>query len=104
MSRHHLDHPTKPGVQAAYGHDPVMGFFVDVLRHDRTIKSYDFLQPSFNRARPLMGALDFMVAEGFFTADQLHAALVFLQDGGRRPPKGVARVVGIVMEMKRAPE
>jgi hypothetical protein len=102
MSRCRLDHPTKPGVQAAYGHDPVMGFFVDIMKGDRLVKSYDFFNPSFNRARPLMGALDFLAAEGFFTTDQLHEALIYLQDGGRRPSKGVARVVEVVSMFKAA--
>lgn len=46
------------------GHDPVAGCFVDVVRDERVIESYDCFHPLFNRSRPLMGCLDFLVSEG----------------------------------------
>ena len=38
-----------------------------------------------------MGCLDFLVSEGFFTADELNEALVYLQDGWPEPSADVAR-------------
>lgn len=71
---------------------------VDVMRGHRVIKSYDFFHPAFNPARPLMGCLDFLVSEGFFTGDELNDALVYLQDGWPKPED--MRVVVIVMGFK----
>ena len=47
------------------------------------------------------GCLDFLVSEGFFTADELQDALVYLQDGHLEPlPPGVARTVEVVVRFK----
>jgi hypothetical protein len=62
-------------------------------------RSYDFFEPSFNRERPLLGCLDSLVAQGFFTGEQLEAAQAYLQDGGRTPSD--TRVVDIVMDFRR---
>jgi len=99
MSRFRLDHPTRPNVHAAYGHDAVLGFYVDVMRGHRVIKSYDHFHPLFNRARPLMGGLDFLVAEGFFTADDLEDALIVIADD-LDVPKRLARVVEVIERFK----
>ena len=102
MSRFRIDHPLKPELHAEAGYDPVMGFFVDVMREGRSrpVKSYDHFNPMFNRERPLIGCLDFLVSEGFFTGDQLEDALVFLQDGEPEPDD--MRVVDVVSEFKSA--
>jgi hypothetical protein len=103
VSRFRIDHPHRPDLHAEAGHDAVLSFFVDVMKGERAIKSYDFFAPSFNRARPLMGCLDFLVAEGFFTGDELNDALVFLQDGHLEAlPPGVARTVDVVVRFKAA--
>jgi hypothetical protein len=60
----------------------------------------DCFHPLFNRARPLIGCLDFLVSEGFFTGDELHDALVFVQDG--LPTPNNPRVVEIVRAFERA--
>lgn len=103
MSRSRIDHPTRANVHAIYGHDPVIGFFVDVHRdgRDKPIASYDIWHPSFNRERPLMGCLDFFVAEGFFTADDLEDALAHVQDN-TRVPKRLVTVVLVIMNFKDA--
>jgi hypothetical protein len=100
MSRFRVDHPTRQDLRAEAGHDAVMGFFVDVMGGDRMIASYDFFHAKFNRERPLIGCLDFLVSEGFLTGDELEEALVFLQDG--EPTPSDMRVAEIVMELKRA--
>jgi hypothetical protein len=99
MLRFRIDHPTRTDMHAEAGHDPVMGFFVDVMQGHRVIKSYDFFHPLFNRTRPLLGCLDFLVSEGFFTGDELEDALVCLQDG--EPEPSDMRVVDIVMDFRR---
>lgn len=103
MSRFRIVHPTREGVHAIYGFDAVLGFFVDVHREGRykPIASYDAFNPSFNRARPLMGALDFLASEDFFTADDLHAALAHVQDG-TRVPKRLMPVVQVILNFKDA--
>jgi hypothetical protein len=52
------------------------------------------------RAVTLQAMFEFLIVENFMTRDDLEAALVYLQDGGREPSKDVMRVVGIVMEFK----
>jgi hypothetical protein len=101
VSRHRIDHPTRKNVHAIYGHDPVLGFFVDVFieRREKPIASYDTWHPSFNRARPLHGCLDFLAAEGFFTGDDLEDALAHVQDD-TRVPKRLARVVEVIERFK----
>lgn len=73
---------------------------VDIMKGHRVLKSYDHFHPLFNRQRPLMGCLDFLVAEGFFTGDELNDALIFLQDGSPEPEN--MRVANIVLEFKEA--
>jgi hypothetical protein len=66
----------------------------------RVLRLYDFFVPSFNRARPPMGCLDFLVFDGFFAGDELEHALVYLQDG--EPVPCDMRVVEIVVTLKYA--
>jgi hypothetical protein len=104
VSRFRIDHAHRPDLHAEAGHDPVLGFFVDVMREgrDRPVKSYDHFHPAFNRPRPLMGCLDFLASEGFFTGDELHDALIAIQDGEDNVPSGVQRTIEVVMQFKAA--
>lgn len=102
MSRFRIDHPTIENVHAEAGHDPVLGFFVDVMKGHRVVNSYDHFHPLFNRQRPLMGCLDFLVSEGFFTGEQLEDALVYLQDGWPEASAEVMCIVRVIIEMKGA--
>lgn len=47
-----------------------------------------------------MGALDFLVVEGFFTGDELNDALAHLQDDTRVRSRKVRRVVKVVERLK----
>ena len=85
MSRFWIDHPSRDDVHANAGNEAVVGFFLDVMRGDRVITSYDCFHPLFNRARPLIGCLDFLVSEAFFIGEALEDALVFLQDDAPTP-------------------
>jgi hypothetical protein len=73
---------------------------VDVMHGERVVKSYDHFHPLFNRQRPLMGCLDFLVSEGFMSGEQLEDALIFIQDGFPEPED--MRVVNVVFEFKQA--
>ena len=61
--------------------------------------SYDFFHPSFNRARPLLGCLDFLVSEGFFDADDLEDALAVIADDLDMPAR-LVRVVEVIERFK----
>jgi hypothetical protein len=99
VSRFRLDHPTRHHVRAEYGHDAVVGFYADVMLGHRVIASYDFFHAAFNRARPLLGCLDFLVSEDFFTGEDLEAALAVIADDFDVPAK-VARVVEVIERFK----
>jgi hypothetical protein len=95
-----IEHPVRPGVRAEAGHDPIAGFFVDIVYGEQAIATYDCFHPLFNRSRPVIGCLDFLVSQGFFSGDALEQALAFLQDGAPTPSD--MRVVEIVTEFERA--
>ena len=71
------------------------------MKSHRVIRSYDSFHPLFNRERPLLGCLDFLVSEGSFTGEQLEDALVLLQD--REPEPTDMRVVNIVWSSSKLP-
>jgi hypothetical protein len=101
MSRFRLDHPTRNGVYAAYGHDPVMGFFVDVHHEsrDEPIATCDTF--TLGRAVKLMECLDFMAEQGFFDVGELQEALVVLADDVDVPAR-LERVVDVVVGFRVA--
>jgi hypothetical protein len=98
MSRFRVEHPSREGIHAVAGVDHALGFFVEVFREDRDkpIRSLDMFTAK--RAVTLQDCFDFMIEHGFFTADQLRNALVFLQDGAPRPKD--TRVVEVVVKFK----
>jgi hypothetical protein len=67
MSRFRIEHPTREGIHAEAGHDPVLSYYVDLMRGHRVLTSYDFFHPLFNRARPLLGCVGFLASAGFST-------------------------------------
>jgi hypothetical protein len=77
--RFRIEHPTAAHVSAVYSFDAGMrGYFVEVLRGRKVTKTYDPLTAGYAVARPLWGALVFLVVEGFFTESELHDALLAL--------------------------
>lgn len=94
MSRFRIEHPTQPELHAYYGHDWVLGFFVEIYRGDREapIKILD----EFTAAKPvaLIDALDLMANRGFFSHESLEDALLFLRD--EMPEHGTAEALKIV--------
>lgn len=99
MSRFRIAHPQRTNIHADYGHDAVVGYFIDVMRGHRVLTSYDFFHPAFNRQRPLMGCLDFLASEGFFTGDDLEDALAVLADDLHVPAR-LVRVVEVIERFK----
>jgi hypothetical protein len=69
---------------------------------EKPIASYDTWHPSFNRARSLLGCLDFLVEQEFFTADDLESALVAIADDLDVPSGRLARVVEVMEGFKEA--
>jgi hypothetical protein len=63
------------GGRLACGFDHAVGFFVEVRRPGRKALSYDRLQSKYNHERPLMGAMNFLVAANVITQDDLDGAV-----------------------------
>jgi hypothetical protein len=98
--RFQLRHPQDTTVSAWYGHDHAVGFFVTVEKGDEPEAVYDAVTRGYNVERPLMGALMFMVGQGFFTKNDLDAALVALERD--EPTKGRVRIAAGVIENFKA--
>ncbi len=79
MSKFELRHPTEPNVQAEYGVDPGLGFFVEVRQPGKRKAEYDALRPGY---ADLDGALRFFVSQGFFDQEALEDAKEWLADEG----------------------
>ena len=97
-------HPRDHGVVAEYGYDGPsgLGFFVHVCEATNVAR-YDARSNLYAAARPLQGALDFLIEKGFFTRDALEEAL------GRLPyelpdemPRRLRRAATIVCDFKSA--
>lgn len=100
MSRFRINHPSRSDTYSEAGVDHALGFFVSVHREGRgrPIKELDF----FTRSKPvtLSDVFELLIQHEFFTREQLHDALVWLQDGGREPSSDVMRVVEIIERFK----
>jgi hypothetical protein len=100
VSRHRLDHPTREGVYAEYGHDHMLGFFVEVFIDGRSkpIAVLDFFK--LGRAVALDDCFAFMIEHGLFTREELEAALMAIQDGTRVRSRKVQRVVEVAETLR----
>jgi len=103
MSRFRIEHPTDPKLHAIAGTDHVVGpFFVELHDNgrDRPIKSLD----TFTLRRPvtLQDCFEFLIEHGFFTREDLEAALIAMQDGTRVRSRTARRVVEVVEGFKSA--
>lgn len=96
MSRFRIEHPIKASIHCYAGHDHALGFFCEVFSEGRSrpIKSLDF----FTAGKPvtLQDCFEFMIANEFFTRDDLEQALVAIQDGTLVKSAKVLRVVEAV--------
>ena len=102
MPRFDIDHSTDPSITATAGWDHAVGFFVDVTGNG-TMKSYSSVERNYNHERPLMGALRFLQAHGYYSEDELHDALSGLYEGTIDELPATVRVVAeIVRAFKRA--
>jgi hypothetical protein len=75
MEPFRLADPEDPRRWAYYGWDHVLGFFVEVHHERRIVACYDALN-GYEPARPLDGALRFLVAAGFLAEDEVAEAIV----------------------------
>jgi hypothetical protein len=97
MAQFLLRHPD--GQQhARYGWDHAVSYFVEVRRGGRIVATYDALAEAFDAARPLEGALRFLIESGFFTQEELEEAIglgaALLLEEMEEPLRRVAEVVG----------
>lgn len=101
------DHPHDPELRAEYGFDPLplIEWFVEVFYAGRAkpLIVYDASEPIYDRARPLLGALLFLVQEQFFSGGELQEALdAHAAPEPRRVSAGVRRVLEVVQNFKYA--
>jgi hypothetical protein len=66
----------------------------------RPARIVDVVHPTFNRERPLLGCLDFLVEQEFFTGEDLEDALIAIADDLDVGSEEVQHVVEVVMEFK----
>ena len=97
MSRFRVEHPTREGTYAMYGHDRFLGFFVEVFRDGREspIKSLDTFTNE-NKPVHLIDCLDLLASEGFFLGGHgsLEDALLYYKH--EEPEHGTAEALRIV--------
>lgn len=95
-----IEHPTHKEVHAEYGHDPHLGFFVEVHgRHGRRL-DYDATYADYCG---LEGALAFLAKAGIFALDDLYEALVRVENEDEEQlPEHLRQIVEAVWNFKRA--
>jgi hypothetical protein len=67
-----VSHPMHPNAEAAFGWDRALGFFVSIQGLSGN-RSYDLLHPNYNHRRPMLGAVLFLVEQGFVPRPDLQA-------------------------------
>ena len=96
-------HPEHENIRAEYGWDHAIGFFVQVFEDAYPTAEYDALQPRYNRARPLNGALAFLVSQTFFSGDELEEALARMSvEEWSEIPEPARRVAQVVLNFRAA--
>jgi hypothetical protein len=98
--RFRIEHPAHPDAYATYGHDPHLGFFVEVVgKHGRQL-DYD---ATYKDYCGLKGALVFLSKAGFFAIEDLHEALVRVEhEPEERLPAGLRRISSVAWNFKNA--
>lgn len=87
-------------VEAAYGFDHTIGFFVEIRSDGKAVSAYDSSRPDY---RHLQGALDFFVNAGFFTrldVADAHQWLRFLTYEEIADPK-TKRAAEVITNLRR---
>jgi len=98
VSRFTLDHPLKPTITAAYGHDHAVGFFCEIFREGRVrpIKTLDVFTT--NEPVDLIDCLDFLATNGFYAHEHLEDALLFMRDEDERHGTEEAMLIVKIIE------
>jgi len=102
MSRFRIDHPTRPGAYAEYGHDHMLGFYAECFIDQRSKPTavLDFFK--LGRTVTLQDCFEFLIAEGLIDRADLETALTAMQDSTRVRSRNVRRIVEIVGAFKSA--
>jgi len=93
--RYELQHPDEERVQAAYGWDRAIGFFVQVERDGEVVEEYDALHPGYD---DLKGAIPFLVEHEFFDEDDVFEAMDLMKIMISDEMEGSMRVCAEVIE------
>ncbi len=103
--RFNFDHPTRAGVEIAYGLDHALpgGFFAE-LREGTRVTSFDGITPS-SKFDPYGATLEqvlrWIAAQGAYSDDDLEEVLL-LRESGDRVPERLTLVARVVEDLLRA--
>ncbi len=91
------------GTRLVWGFDATpIGFFLEVRQPGRKLLCYDGLQPHYDRQRPLLGLLKFLVETGVVSEEDLDAVLVGEPDYNQDVSASVRLVADILDDLRRA--
>jgi hypothetical protein len=99
--RFELEHPNEDYVKAVYGHDKVIGFFVEVQVRDKPLLAYDSTRSGY---RHLQGAVDLLTEADFFTVVDVanaHQWLRYLMHE-EVPDEDTRRAAEVIENMRKA--
>ena len=95
-----LKHQRKKDLQAAYGWDHAIGFFVVVSVGKMVTAEYDALHPGY---ADLEGACRFLIEHGFYTEDDYEEAASNLpHQSADEMPKKIGRVGKVIENFRKA--
>lgn len=99
--RFELEHPDEDHVNAVYGHDHAIGFFVEIRVRDKPLLAYDNTHSGY---RHLQGALDLLIEAEFFTSVDVTDAHQWLQHfmSAEIPDADSRRAAQVIENMRRA--
>jgi hypothetical protein len=84
------------GTKLTWGFDPTaIGFFLEVRRPGTKTRCYDGLQPGYDRHRPLLGLLNFLVEAQVISDDDRDAVLL----GGPEEDEDVSATAALAAEI-----
>ncbi len=103
-----LKHPHDPELRAVYGFepDPLIAYFVDCFAGDDFLLFYRASEPNYQVARPLLGALQFLVMLQFLSGQHLEEALDALArpEPVGRISRSARRALKVVVNFRKAAE
>jgi hypothetical protein len=92
----------RDGTRLAWGFDAtVIGFFMEVRRPAAKMGCHDGLQPNYDRDRPLLGLLNFLVETEVISDDDRDAVLLGDPEQSERVTVTAARTTEIIDDFRR---